>query len=164
MGLIDPNTMDADADKYPADENIARLQEKLKYRPENVSYRYTLGMLYENNGQMDKAQKEFQTALTIEPESIDVLNASAIVYVNKMQYQDAILTFKRLIDIQPENNIFHYNISCLYAIQNMENESIEWLTKAIANGYNNRDHLKNDKDLENIRHTPYFKSLVDNIH
>jgi tetratricopeptide (TPR) repeat protein len=121
-------------------------------------------MLYEKNGQLDKAQREFETALKLEPGSMKILKALAMVYVNKKQYQEAILTFKRLVDIQPENNIFYYNISCLYAIQNMKNESIEWLTKAIANGYNNRDHLKNDKDLENIRHTPYFKSLVDNIH
>ena len=164
MGLIDPNTMDSNFDKYPADENIARLQENLKYQPANFSYRYTLGMLYEKNGQMDKAQREFETALTIEPESIKILNALAIVYVNKRQYQEAISTFKRLVNIQPENNIFPYNISCLYAIQNMTNESIEWLTKATNNGYSNWNHLKNDKDLENIRHTPYFKSLVNNIH
>ena len=164
MGLIDPVKTDIYADKYPADENIARLQEKLKYRPENVSYRYTLGMLYEKNGQLDKAQREFEIALKLEPDSIKILNALAIVYVNKRQYADAISTFKRLVNIQPKNNIFPYNISCLYAIQNMKNESIEWLKKAIDNGYSNWDHLKKDKDLENIRHTPYFKSLIDNFH
>ena len=163
MGLIDPNTMDADADKYPADENIARLQENLKYQPANISYRYALGMLYGKNGQMDKAQREFEIALKLEPDSIKILKALAMVYVNKKQYQSAISTFKRLVDIQPENNIFHYNISCLYAIQNMKNESVEWLTKAIDNGYSNWDHLKNDKDLKNIKNTSYFKSLVNNI-
>ena len=162
MGLIAPNTMDDDVNKYPADENIAILQEKLKYQPANVSYRYTLGMLYEKNGQLDKAQREFETALKLEPGSMKILKALAMVYVNKKQYQEAILTFKRLVDIQPENNIFYYNISCLYAIQNMKNESIEWLTKAIENGYSNWDHLKNDKDLENIKNTSYFKSLVNN--
>ena len=161
MGLIDP--IKIDTDKYPADENIAILQEKLKYQPANVSYRYKLGLLYGKNGQLDKAQREFQTALKLEPGSMKILKALAMVYVNKKQYQEAILTFKRLVDIQPENNIFHYNISCLYAIQNMKNESIEWLTKAIDNGYSNWDHLKNDKDLENIKYTPYFKSLTNII-
>lgn len=159
MGLIDPNTSYDDADKFPADDNIAKLQENLKYQPTNVSYRYVLGVLYGKNGQLDKAQRELQTALTIEPESISALNALAIVYANKKQYHNAILILKKLIEIQPESNIFYYNISCLYAIQNMKNESTDWLKKAIDTGYNDWEHIKNDKDLENIKDTPYFRSL-----
>ncbi len=163
MGLIDPIKAGTDTDKFPSDENIAQLQEILKYQPANVSYRYTLGMLYAKNGQLDKAQRELQAALTLEPGSLKVLYASAIVSVNKRQYKEAILTFKRLVVIKPENNIFYYNISCLYAIQNMKSESIDWLQKAIDNGYNNWDHLKNDKDLTNIRNTPRFKALIGAI-
>jgi protein O-mannosyl-transferase len=87
----------------------------------------------------------------------------AMVYVNKKQYKKAISTFEKIIETQPENDIIYYNISCLYAMQNNKSESVDWLKKAIDNGYKNWEHLKNDKDLQNIKDTPYFKSLVKNM-
>ena len=48
----------------------------------------------------------------------------------------------------------------LYSMLKREEESIEWLQRAIDSGYSNWESIKNDSDLENIRDTDAYKELV----
>jgi hypothetical protein len=51
-------------------------------------------------------------------------------------------------------------MACLYSLQGMTDESLEWLEKALEKGFDNFDHLETDPDMENAREAPGFKDLV----
>ena len=55
----------------------------------------------------------------------------------------------------------YYTVACVFARQHKTEKSVEWLKKAIRKGYDNWEALKNDRNLENIRNTPYYKSLIN---
>ena len=88
------------------------------------------------------------------------LNNLAIAHTFGRQYDQARKVFKKLIALQPDNAATYYNVAVLYALQNNVSESLAWLNKAIAKGYDNWDLIKTDKDLESIRNSEGYRELV----
>ena len=76
------------------------------------------------------------------------------------QYDQALAAFQKLIALQPDNAANYYNVAVLYALQSNVTESLAWLNKAVARGYDNWDLIKTDKDLENIRNAEGYRELV----
>jgi len=61
---------------------------------------------------------------------------------------------------RPDSPEIYYNIACVYAKQNMVNESIVWLQQAVEKGFHDWKLLENDHDLENIRDTEYYENVI----
>jgi tetratricopeptide (TPR) repeat protein len=121
---------------------------------------YNLGNLYKKKGKLDEAIGEYEKALSIQPDLTDAIDMLALVYMTRGEYEKAVSLFERVGELQPDNAGAYYNIACVYAIQNRVDESIDWLEKAIKRGYQNWDLIKNDKDLENIRGSSYYKEII----
>jgi tetratricopeptide (TPR) repeat protein len=81
----------------------------------------------------------------------------AFVYSVKGEYEKALAGFKKTIEIRSDLFWAYYHIAAILAVQNREEESISWLDRAIEKGFRDWDFLKNDKMLENIRGTSYYK-------
>ena len=54
----------------------------------------------------------------------------------------------------------YYNFSCTYSLVNQKELAISYLSKAIKVGYMDYMHIKEDSDLDNIRHEPAFIALI----
>jgi len=108
-----------------------------------------------------EAINHYQKALTIEPKSPFVLEKLARAYKTKKEYQKAHIFYNKILEIMPENPLVYYNIACLYSLQNQKNEAFNWLKKSISKGFDDWDQIKNDKDLKNIKNTPYFRELIE---
>ena len=48
----------------------------------------------------------------------------------------------------------------MYAKMGNTAAALEWLERALKNGYNNWDAIQNDPDLNNIRQTEGFEALM----
>lgn len=101
-----------------------------------------------------------EEALKIKPDSINTMQRLAIAYSNKGYFEKALAVLNRMKELQPDNADVYYNIACINAKQNRVNESIEWLKMAITKGFNNRNLLVTDKDLDNIKGSQDFKKLL----
>lgn len=141
--------------------SIVKTRELLKQNPDDHSLGYKLGMLYEKNGEKNTAVEFYKKALDLNPEFIPALNRMAMINIAKGDYDATISIFEKILEIQPDNIIVCYNLSCIYAMQNMVDESIEWLKHAIDKGYDNWEEIENDKDFENIRSTLFYKKLME---
>jgi tetratricopeptide (TPR) repeat protein len=75
-------------------------------------------------------------------------------------YTQALSRFKEVLGHWPDKAETYYNIACMYSRLEREEESIEWLQKAIDKGYSNWESIKSDSDLENIRDADAYKELV----
>jgi hypothetical protein len=64
-------------------------------------------------------------------------------------------------EIQPNNPKIYYNIACLYSKQNIQDESLSWLKRAVEKGFRDYSIIRNDPDLASIRKTEYVKRLMD---
>lgn len=58
----------------------------------------------------------------------------------------------------------HYNLACLYSLQNRKDDAVDALRAAVDSGFSNVHALKQDPDLRNIRATHGFQEIVASIH
>lgn len=85
----------------------------------------------------------------------------------KGDFKRAILFFE--VAVRAGVNVFkvqpyeYFNLACAYARDRNSGKALENLTLAIQEGFNEPELLESDKDLESIRKTPQFISLLDTL-
>jgi len=144
----------------PLDMELEKIRAALKNNPGDPQLNYELGNLYLGKGELNEAIRQFQKALSLQPNFLEALNNLAMAHTFGRQYDQALKAFQKLIALQPDNAANYYNVAVLYALQINVTESLAWLNKAVAKGYDNWDLIKTDKDLENIRNAEGYRELV----
>ena len=99
-------------------------------------------------------------ALARFPHYLDALKALGEAYTNAKRYVEALRVDKRLAALLPDDATVHYNLACSYALLGLVDQAFEALERAIALGYDDFEHLVNDKDLANLRDDPRFEALL----
>ncbi len=155
------NLGNALAELNKRDDAIAHYKKALNIEPEFFDAHINIGITLEEQDKIAEAINHYQKALTIEPKSPFVLEKLARAYKTKKEYQKAHIFYNKILEIMPENPLVYYNIACLYSLQNRKNEAFNWLKKSISKGFDDWDQIKNDKDLKNIKNTPYFRELIE---
>lgn len=56
-----------------------------------------------------------------------------------------------------------YNRACLYALQKKTARAVKMLKKAVENGYNFVSSIETDKDLESIRESAEYKTIIQQL-
>ena len=54
-----------------------------------------------------------------------------------------------------------YDLACIYSIMGNNEDSLNYLRKALDGGYKNWDHLSKDPDLASVRKTSKFKEIIE---
>ena len=57
----------------------------------------------------------------------------------------------------------YYNLACAYSLLNQKDKAIDNFKKSLNLGYNDRAHIEEDTDLDNIRKDKRFKKLLAGI-
>ena len=139
---------------------ITNLQKSIKVEPKNPVPYIKLGDIYRQQGEYTKAISHYHEAISIEPKSTQALYGLALVYSDLNDYTQALDKLQSIRHLHPDDPEIYYNIACIFAKQNNLNESIAWLRQAVEKGFKNWNLIRNDPDLENIRSTPYIRTLL----
>lgn len=75
------------------------------------------------------------------------------------QNQESINAFKQALDLNYRSGTTMYNIACGYARSNQNDAAMEWLQKARNAGFQLRNYVDNDDDLNNLRSDRRFRQL-----
>jgi hypothetical protein len=54
-----------------------------------------------------------------------------------------------------------YNVACSFSRDAMLKEALEWLHRSVDHGFDDKDALLSDPDLEAVRSLPEFRALVE---
>jgi Flp pilus assembly protein TadD len=97
------NQIAASEDRKRGDSQHAEalLEEAIRQRPEEYSYRYNLGNAYLAQGKSDEAIASYQTALRLKPGDPDALNNLGQAQIQGGRNADAVETFTHLLTINP---------------------------------------------------------------
>ncbi len=141
-----------------------KMDKALDINPKDLSRSSTMNHI-------DKVKKELNEALMLYHKAMltqttrSCVNVSNWAIINNVwgKYEKALPLFKEIIALYPENAVVHYNIACIYAIKNMKAEAIDWFMMAVEKGYENRELIKIDISLDNIRNTSYYKEITKNL-
>ena len=143
-------------------KDITILQLERKKQPRNAQICLDLGNLYKQHGDLSAAAKQYQNALSLQPDLLPALKNLAIIQAARGKYDNAIELFEDIIVRKSESVEPYYYIAAIYSRQGKINQSIHWLKKAVAKGYNNWDNLRKDNNFNNLKNTLYYKKLMEN--
>jgi TolB-like protein/tetratricopeptide (TPR) repeat protein len=138
---------------------IVQLKKTLAENPEFFLARVTLGMAYEQNGELDKAITEFQKAYELEKNNV-VLGFLGHAYAmagNREAAQkilDGMEVLSRRVYVPP------YNIALIYAALGEGDNAFEWFEKAYVAQNEWLNWLKTAPEVDTLRADPRFRELL----
>jgi tetratricopeptide (TPR) repeat protein len=94
------------------------------------------------------------------PGYVDVLRAQATNLTLKGRYADGLQIDKRLVQLRPGDPLAHYNLACSFALLKLPEQAIKTLRRAVELGYRDFRYMREDRDLDSIRHDPRFRQLL----
>jgi len=78
-------------------------------------------------------------------------------------YDEAIAGFEKAMEMGFQPQTCAYNIACGYSLQGEVETALDWLAKSIDLGFDRRDLLAGDSDLDNLRETQRFREIVERV-
>jgi beta-lactamase regulating signal transducer with metallopeptidase domain len=112
------------------------------------------------NRDWKRASEIHEQLATFKPRDADLW--FRIGYSNRAlaNYDRSIEAYERAIELGHRQSTAMYNLACAYSMKKENDKAIEWLDRALRSGFQFRDLLKTDRDLNNVRNDPRFESLL----
>jgi tetratricopeptide (TPR) repeat protein len=110
--------------------------------------------------QLDFEIDFFGGILERKPDYIDVLRVMGNNLTLKGRYTQGLIIDKRLVQLRPRDPLAHYNLACSYALLKRPDQALRTLRLAVELGYRDFRYMREDHDLDSIRHDPRFRQLL----
>ena len=127
----------------------------------------TNAVAYNNRGNMLKsaaryreAIADFTKAIELSPRNTMVYNNRGNAYKGMGQYDKAVADLDKAIELNPANAVSYYNRACLESVRKDTAAACEWLGKAMEKGFDEKELIRADKDLDNIRGAACYEKLL----
>jgi tetratricopeptide (TPR) repeat protein len=124
---------------------IRYYQKALKYAPNSASIYSNLGTAYFARKKYKEAVETYQTALKLDPN----------VFENHGSY--GVLLEERSVE---ERAKFHFQLAKLYAQAGRNELALQYLRKALEEGFKEKKKIEEDPDFQAMRDLPEFKELL----
>jgi hypothetical protein len=127
----------------------------------NFSFVYNnRGVAYHAQHELDKAIADYSRAIELDPGDYSYYLNRATAYAEKKLYDEALADNRKSFEIHRAKGAALYNIACIYALKNDPEQACSWLRKSIDQGYADWEQVRHDTDLDSIRNSPCYQSLV----
>src|SRR5437868_13197522 len=113
-----------------------------------------------DESQIDFELEFFARILTRQPDYVDVLRVLGNLLTLKGRYAEGLQVDKRLVQLRPSDALAHYNLACSYALLNRPDQCLKTLRRAVELGYRDFRYMREDHDLDSIRHDARFRQLL----
>ena len=110
--------------------------------------------------QLDFELDFFAGVLRRSPDYVDVLRVLASLLALKGLFREGLKLDKRLVRLRPNDALAHYNLACSYALLKRPDQSLRTLRKTVELGYRDFRYMREDHDLDTIKHDPRFRKLL----
>jgi tetratricopeptide (TPR) repeat protein len=94
------------------------------------------------------------------PDYVDVLRVLGNLLTLKGRYADGLQIDKRLVRLRPQDALAHYNLACSFALLKRTDQALKTLRRAVELGYRDFRYMREDRDLDAVRHDPRFRQLL----
>src|SRR5438093_5047523 len=110
--------------------------------------------------QLDFEIEFYGGILERQPDFVDVLRVMGNNLTLKGRYAQGLQIDKRLVQLRPNDPLGHYNLACSLALMKRPDLAIKTLRRAVELGYRDFRYMREDHDLDSIRHDPRFRQLL----
>ena len=110
--------------------------------------------------QLDFELDFFARILERHPDYVDVLRVQGNNLTLKGRFSEGLQIDKRLVNLRPNDSLAHYNLACSFCLLKKLDLALKTLRRAVELGYRDFRYMKEDRDLDGIRHDPRFRQLL----
>jgi adenylate cyclase len=149
------------------DEAVLHYRDAWRVRPEDYQAIYLSADALIKLGRRDEALeaarqglKLSDTHLDLNPDDARAWYLSAAALMRLGERDQALDRAQRAYAIDPTDAGVLYNLACIYVLGGLIAEALDYLDKAIQNGFGQREWLENDSSLDSIRDDPRFQTLL----
>jgi len=169
-----------------AELQLQRYDEAGKYFGRAIHYDHkyaealnNLGVIEYEKGKYGKAIKQYEKAIQLRPDSASFFSNLGAAYFSKREFDKALDTYEKAVDLDPDilertshNGIsaqlpspedrarYDYVIAKLFAKQNDRDRSLQYLRRALEEGYKNIDDVYKDPEFAGLRSDARFTQLM----
>lgn len=97
------------------------------------------------------------------PDYTEVVGLLGGLYTKAGRISDGLKMDRKLVRLEPDNATAHYNLACSLALCRRRPAALRSLRKAISLGYDDRDWMEQDPDLEILKGDPEFQQLLGTL-
>jgi len=133
---------------------------------EGEKFKYTeffLGEYYFRTGSFQDAEKHLRAYLAKSPDDDGALMTLGQVYVMTGNREMARQYFAKAVMTGKNNPVLYYALAGLESMENNIDQSLAYLQKALSLGFNKKEYLLQDPQLENVRRDPRFGTLISRV-
>jgi tetratricopeptide (TPR) repeat protein len=94
------------------------------------------------------------------PDYTEVVGLLGGLYTRVGRIAEGLKMDRKLVRLEPDNATAHYNLACSLALCRRRPAALRSLRKAISLGYDDRDWMEQDPDLEILKNDPEFQQLL----
>ena len=152
------------------DKAANQFEKAAEIEPDNYHPISFLVSAYEDLGMTDEMLKANQRALMVFRKHLELnpddsralyLGAGSLLRAN--ENEEASEWVERAIALDPNAISVLYNAACHYSLIGKTDLALNYLERAVEEGFGSREWIKNDSDLDNIRDNTRFQPIVDKI-
>src|SRR5262245_24038479 len=111
--------------------------------------------------QIDFELEFFSRVLERAPDYVDALRLMSKLLTLKGRYAEGLQIDRRLVQLCAGDPLAHYNLACRYARLKKPDQCLKILRRAVELGYRDFRYMREDRDLDSVRHDPRFRKLLN---
>ena len=150
-----------------SDEAAKWFERAITVRPDDFAALILLAGVYDDLGRKEDSiravRRSYDAArkhLDLNPDNPRALYMGAAALSLLGESEKARDWLRRARDMEPDDPSVLYNVACVYAMEKMNAEGIEALTRAIDNGFGHWKWIEHDSTLDPLRAEPEFVALL----
>ncbi len=154
-------------------------QQAIRLKPDYAEAINNLGTVYYAQRSFAKAIRYYRKALKYAPNSASIYSNLGTAYFARKKYKEAMEIYQTALKLDPnvfenhssygvlleERNVeerakFHFNMAKLYAQAGRNDLALQYLRKALEEGFKDKKKIAEDPDFQAMRDLPEFKELL----
>lgn len=128
----------------------------------NAEKFYQEAIVLQHNGRFAEAESLYEKTLALNPKHVHALNNIGVVYMSRNNNGQAVKAFRKAIRLKKDYADPYYNLACLHSKWNNVDPAMRYLRIAVSINSEIAGWARTDKDFNNLRASPEFKSLIEN--
>lgn len=149
------------AAKKDSDEPSEAAKANLKQGMSYISIAKSSNSKAAFNENLDNAISEFSNAINKDSNYAEAYSARAAAYMLQKKNNKALDDLKKAKELKPDSAMIRYNLACVHSVMGNTDYGLDELDSALAKGFNDYDSLRKDPDLNNLRKTKEWRTILE---
>jgi tetratricopeptide (TPR) repeat protein len=138
-----------------------------------------LGVIFYESKKFGAAVKQYQKAIAVNSESASFFNNLGAAYFSKREFEPAVTAYQHALELDPDvfqrssrggvqaqlpspedRARYDYTVAKLYAKMGFSEQALEYLRKAMEDGFKELNNVYKDVEFAQLRKSPRFTELM----